>query len=191
MSLLYIKRLRQVQSLSYSKSLLEIDQLTTRELYLIATLLADKYLIDEGEDDQLFNSDLTEITGIRSERINLIERQLLIALNWNLFVPNSEIASLVEILKRAAQRKTEKHTTTDGNEQILNILMKYFPKIFECLAITSLVLLGSSISILTAIHVSTLTQSTVMKCLNPNRMNITHGKLEQREKRTNIRALFL
>ncbi|CAF5030650.1 unnamed protein product, partial [Rotaria sp. Silwood1] len=45
------------------------------------TLLADKYLIDEGEDEQLFNSDLVELTDITNEGFNLIEQQVLLALN--------------------------------------------------------------------------------------------------------------
>ncbi|CAF4580326.1 unnamed protein product, partial [Rotaria magnacalcarata] len=75
-----MKRLRSLRGLS---SLAQIDNLTTEELYITSTLLADKYLIDEGENEQLFNSDLAELTGITVERFNLIERQALLALNWN------------------------------------------------------------------------------------------------------------
>ncbi|CAF1128817.1 unnamed protein product [Adineta steineri] len=87
LSLLYMKRLR---SLPSSLTLSKIDNLTTKELYLIATLLANKYFVDEGEDEQLFNSDLMELTGISTERINLIERQVLVALDWNLYISNDE-----------------------------------------------------------------------------------------------------
>ncbi|CAF4961724.1 unnamed protein product, partial [Rotaria socialis] len=62
-----MKRLRSLHSAS---SLTKIDNLTTSELYLIATLIADKYLVDDGENEQLFNSDLAELTGIHIERIN-------------------------------------------------------------------------------------------------------------------------
>ncbi|CAF5116732.1 unnamed protein product, partial [Rotaria sp. Silwood1] len=48
--------------------------------------------------------------------------------------------------------------------------------IFEYLALTSLVLLGSTISILTAIHMSALTHSTLMKTLDP-RAKFCHSSI--------------
>jgi hypothetical protein len=155
-----MKRLRSLHS---TCSLVKIDNLTTEELYLIVTLLADKYLTDEGEDEQLFNSDLTELSNISIERINLIERQVLIALNWNLYISNDEFRQFhSQIVKRL-----NKNIENDILRRFYSIYLKFLPHTIEYLALTSLILLGSTLSILTAIHIGTLTHSTLMKTFNP------------------------
>jgi hypothetical protein len=162
-----MKRLRSLHSLS---SLSKIDDLTTKELYLIATLLADKYLIDEGEDEQLFNSELAELTGISTERIDLIERQVLLALDWNLYVSNDEFQEFFSLFKCQMARKLNKTIEKIEIEdpiKFYDLCFQFLPQIMEYFALTSLVLLGSTLSILTAIHISTLTHSTLMKTLNP------------------------
>ncbi|CAF1013032.1 unnamed protein product [Adineta steineri] len=167
LSLLYMKRLR---SLPSSLTLSKIDNLTTKELYLIATLLANKYFVDEGEDEQLFNSDLMELTGISTERINLIERQVLVALDWNLYISNDEFTQFFTLFKCQIARKLNKNIDKiehDDPMKFYNLCFQFLPQIIEYLALTSLVLLGSTLSILTAIHMSTLTHSTLMKTLNP------------------------
>ncbi|CAF0895000.1 unnamed protein product [Rotaria sordida] len=169
LSLLYMKRIRSLRS---ATALTKIDNLTTKELYLIATLIADKYLIDEGENEQLFNSELAELTGIRIERINLIERQVLVSLNWNLYISNDEYKNFFSVFKNQIMKKLNKTSSNEKIEiedsiQFYNFCFQILPQIIECLALTSLVLLGSTLSILTAIHMSTLTHSTLMKTLNP------------------------
>jgi len=163
-----MKRLR---ALHLTSSLTKIDNLTTKELYLIATLLANKYIIDEGEDEQLFNSELSELTGISKERINLIERQVLLALNWNLYISNDEFKQFFILFKSQMARKLNKNIEQIEIEdpiKFYNLCFKLLPQFFEYLALTSLVLLGSTLSILTAVHMSTLTHSTLMKTLNPS-----------------------
>jgi len=177
-----MKRLR---SLHLTSSLTKIDNLTTRELYLIATLLANKYLIDEGEDEQLFNSELAELTGISTERINLIERQVLLALNWDLYISNDEFKQFFSVFKNHLSRKLDKHIEIEDPMKFYNLCFKCLPQIIEYLALTSLVLLGSTISILTAIHVSTLTHSTLMKTFNPVHPSTCYSNSHEHE-RTNM-----
>ncbi|UJR27019.1 hypothetical protein I4U23_008324 [Adineta vaga] len=178
LSLLYMKRLR---SLHCSSTLSTVNDLTTKELYLIATLLANKYLVDEGEDEQLFNSELAELTNISTERINLIERQVLIALNWNLYISNDEFQQFLTLFKCQMARKlhkTIKKIDTDDPMKFYSLCLQYLPHALEYLALTSLVLLGSTISILTAIHMSTLTQATLMKALHPpSSTNCSHPSI--------------
>ncbi|CAF1169990.1 unnamed protein product [Rotaria magnacalcarata] len=167
LSLLYMKRLRSLHSAS---SLTKIDNLTTSELYLIATLIADKYLVDDGENEQLFNSDLAELTGIHIERINLIERQVLLSLNWNLHIPSDEYKQFFSLFKTQMSKKlnrTINKVDIEDSNVFYSLCFKILPQTIECLALTSFVLLGSAISILTAIHLSALTHSTLMKTLNP------------------------
>ncbi|CAF3420522.1 unnamed protein product [Rotaria sp. Silwood1] len=177
LSLLYMKRLRSLRS---SSALAKINNLTTKELYLIATLIADKYLIDEGEDEQLFNSELAELTGITIERINLIERQVLLSLDWNLHVSNDEYKIFFSLFKNQIMKNLNKTSSEkieiEDSIQFYNLCFKMLPRIFEYLALTSLVLLGSTISILTAIHMSALTHSTLMKTLDP-RAKFCHSSI--------------
>ena len=152
-----MQRLRSLHSFC---SLIKIDNLTTEELYIIATLLAEKYLIDDGEDEQLFNSDITELTSIPIERINLIERQVLLALNWNLYVSNDEYKQF--------QNQMIKRLNKDNDLIRLYLLcVKFLPHTIEYLTLASLILLGSTLSILTAVYIGTLTHSTLMKTFNP------------------------
>ena len=162
-----MKRLRALHS-SASSPLVEIDHLTTKELYLVAALLADKYLIDEGENEQVFNSELGELTGIRCERINYIERQVLIALNWNLHVSNEEFAEFFSLFQRQMSKKFDSARDTDESTQFYHLCLKFLPCLIEYLALTSLVLLGSTISILAAVHLGTLTHSTLMNTFHPS-----------------------
>ncbi|CAF2598207.1 unnamed protein product [Rotaria sp. Silwood2] len=177
LSLLYMKRLRSLRS---STTLAKIDNLTTKELYLIATLIADKYLIDEGEDEQLFNSELAELTGISIERINLIERQVLLSLNWNLYISNDEYKIFFSLFKNQIMKKLNKTSSEkieiEDSIQFYSLCFKMLPQIIEYLALTSLVLLGSALSILTAMHMSTLTHSTLMKTLDPT-INCFHSSI--------------
>ena len=178
-----MKRLRALHS-SASSSLIDIDQLTTKELYLVTALLADKYLIDEGEDEQLFNSDLGELTGIRCERINFIERQVLIALNWNLHVSNEEFAEFFSLFQRQMNKKFDPTSDIDESNQFYQLCLKFLPSLIEYLALTSLVLLGSTISILAAVHLGTLTHSTLMKTFHPS-ANCSHwSKSTEQDERT-------
>ncbi|CAF3337456.1 unnamed protein product [Rotaria socialis] len=156
LSLLYMKRLRSLHSAS---SLTKIDNLTT-----------NKYLVDDGENEQLFNSDLAELTGIHIERINLIERQVLLSLHWNLHIPSDEYKQFFSLFKTQMSKKLNRtidKVDIEDSNVFYSLCFKILPQTVECLALTSLVLLGSAISILTAIHLSTLTHSTLMKTLNP------------------------
>jgi hypothetical protein len=170
-----MKRLRSLHSLT---SLTEIDNLTTKELYLIATLLANKYLIDEGETEQIFNSELVDLAGMNIERINLIERQVLLALHWNLYISNNEFKQFFTLFKNQITKRLKKNIEIDDST-----CFKFLPHLIEYLALTSLVLIGSSVSILTAIHLGTLTHSTLMKTFDypqPSILNDTNTSLTKR-----------
>lgn len=162
-----MKRLRSLHSATH---LAKIENLTTSELYLIATLIADKFLMDDGEDEQLFNSDLAELTGLTVERINLIERQVLLSLNWNLSIPPDEYKQFFVLFKSQMSKKlnrTIEKADIENSNEFYNLCFKSLPQIVEYLALTSLVLLGSALSVLTAIHLSTLTHAALMKTLHP------------------------
>ena len=173
-----MKRLRSLDS--SSSPLIKIDNLTLKELYLIATIIANKYLIDEGEDAQLLNSDLTELTNISIERINLIERQFLLALNWNLYISIDEYKQFFSLLNNQIEKKLNRtidYIENKNSIEFYHLYFKFLPYIIEYAALTSFVLFTSTISIITAIHISTLTHSTLMKTLNPT-MNCSNLSID-------------
>jgi len=65
---------------------------------------------------------------------------------------------------------------TEDPIKFYNLCFQFLPRIIEYLALTSLVILGSTLSILTAIHISSLTHSTLMKTFNPA-MNCSHSPI--------------
>lgn len=149
-------------------SLTEIDQLTTKELYLIAALIANKYLIDEGEDEQVFNSEAAQLTGITTDRINFIERQVLSAFNWDLYVSREEFEGFFSLFKNHLKRKLNQPIEIEDPTKFYQLCLQSLPQIIEYLALASIVLLGSTISILTAVHLGLLTHSTLMKTFSPD-----------------------
>lgn len=153
-----MKRLRSLHSLS---ALTRIDNLTKKELYLIATLLADKYLIDEGEDEQLFNADFIELTGISKERFNRIEREFLNALNWNLFVSDNEFQEFFSLFKNQMNKSFDQSTMDESIKFYSNIL-QFFIQLFKHVIWATLFLFGASLSI------SILTQLNNFKSINMN-----------------------
>ncbi|CAF4596092.1 unnamed protein product [Rotaria magnacalcarata] len=169
-----MKRLRSLRGLS---SLAQIDNLTTEELYITSTLLADKYLIDEGENEQLFNSDLAELTGITVERFNLIERQALLALNWNLYVSDNEFHEFLSLFKSQMAKTFNENLDplkTIDLVEFLSMCFKFLLHTIEYGVWISLLLIGASLSTLISIHFGALTRSTSIKTCNST-INCAHS----------------
>lgn len=51
--------------------------LNNTELCLISLLLASKYLVDEGEENEIYNDEWAELLDYSVEKVNLIERSIL------------------------------------------------------------------------------------------------------------------
>ena len=52
--------------------------------------MASKYLMDEGEDEEIYNDDWARAADLDVKRINQLEKVLLHKLDWKLFVSESE-----------------------------------------------------------------------------------------------------
>lgn len=53
-------------------------------------MLATKYLIDEGEVEEIYNQEWAECVDLPTKQLNSLERQFLAQLNWDLFVSTEE-----------------------------------------------------------------------------------------------------
>jgi len=89
LSMIYLKRLKESSSKwrnVYSSS----------ELCLVSLLLASKYLIDEGEANDIYNEDWAETAKVSVKKVNQIEKNILSDLDWNLFVSAQEYLHFLE-----------------------------------------------------------------------------------------------
>lgn len=55
--------------------------------------MATKYLVDEGEAEEIYNYEWAECTDLPIKRLNALEKEFLSRLNWNLFVSADEFWS--------------------------------------------------------------------------------------------------
>ncbi|KAG0719213.1 Protein CNPPD1 [Chionoecetes opilio] len=78
-ALLYLDRLR-TQNPEY------LANTSPSQVFLVATMVASKYLYDDGEEDEVFNDEWATSAALSLMDLNQAEREFLIAIDWNLFV---------------------------------------------------------------------------------------------------------
>lgn len=83
--------------------------LSNTELCLISLLLASKYLVDEGEDEEIYNEEWADLVDFPVEKVNKIERSILKQLEWELYVSKSEFWSFTAKLTERITRKKVKY----------------------------------------------------------------------------------
>ena len=119
-ALLYMKRLKQKTNNNNNDTPLYIDSyssrnvidsyffkengnvnaesLTNSELCLVSMLLASKYLIDEGEDEEIYNHEWAKAANMPTEKINKLEKLVLGKMDWELYVSSDEFWSFTNQL---------------------------------------------------------------------------------------------
>eukprot|EP00731_Ephydatia_muelleri_P020209 Em0012g1034a len=96
LGLLYIKRLSQINP-SY------VSNVSPRDVFLTALLIASKYMNDEGEDEALTNSQWAAAGYKEKEEVDQLERRFLSAIDWRLYVSMQEYYPFVaNVQKRIA-----------------------------------------------------------------------------------------
>lgn len=56
------------------------------QVFLVAMMVASKYLYDDGEEDEVFNDEWATSAAVSLTDLNQAEREFLVAIDWNLFV---------------------------------------------------------------------------------------------------------
>lgn len=79
--------------------------LSNAELCLISIILATKYLVDEGEAEEIYNYEWAECVDLSIKQLNSLERQFLARLNWDLFVSADEFWRFTDHLSERITRK--------------------------------------------------------------------------------------
>ncbi|CAF0757578.1 unnamed protein product [Brachionus calyciflorus] len=86
----------------------EFENFTNSELCLISILLASKFLIDEGEDDEIYNDQWAEAIDLPVQRINQLEKKFLNKMEWEMYVSSDEFWKFTHELTEKATRKKVK-----------------------------------------------------------------------------------
>jgi len=93
LGLIYIDRLRQ-------KSPEYLQQVSSADLFLVAMMVASKFLYDDGEDG-VYNDEWAESAGVGTEAVNALEREFLHAIDWNLLARGEEFEGKLQQLERS------------------------------------------------------------------------------------------
>nr|XP_002156585.3 unnamed protein product [Hydra vulgaris] len=89
MGILYTEKLRQSNPCY-------LVRVSSADLYVVAMMVASKFLIDEGEDDEVLNDEWAEAAGLGVSTVNKLERDFLDAMNWKVYVSPSEFLSFCD-----------------------------------------------------------------------------------------------
>merc|ERR1719378_1122119 len=83
MALIYLKRLQE-QDPAY------LQRVSSADLFVVSTMVASKFLFDDGTDDECYNDDWACGVGMELEKLNSLELEFLNALSWNVNVKKSD-----------------------------------------------------------------------------------------------------
>jgi len=92
MALIYLKRLKE-QDPHY------LNRVSSSDLFVVSTMVASKFLFDDGTEDECYNDDWACGVGMKLDKLNQLEIDFLNALNWNLNVPKEEFHSELESIE--------------------------------------------------------------------------------------------
>lgn len=120
MALIYLKRLRE-QDPNY------LNRVSSSDLFVVSTMVASKFLFDDGTDDECYNDDWACGVGMKLEKLNKLEIDFLNALSWNLNVPkeefHSELVSIESELSKLQMSRTNMFTYNNARNINLSATM--------------------------------------------------------------------
>merc|ERR1712088_1186874 len=106
LALLYLERLRRRNP----------DYLTTvssADLFLVSLMVASKFLHDDGEEDEVFNDEWASSGGIDTKELNRLEVKFLAAMDWRIFVDDTEFQTT--LIRLEADIAIREVTDRDGD----------------------------------------------------------------------------
>ncbi|XP_076755319.1 protein CNPPD1 [Xylocopa sonorina] len=93
LALLYLERLKDCNP-EY------LQRVAPSELFLVSLMVASKFLNDEGEDDEVFNTEWAESGDLTISQINQLEKDFLKAIDWTVFVHNQDFWERLQKLEK-------------------------------------------------------------------------------------------
>nr|CAG4646259.1 EOG090X069C [Macrothrix elegans] len=86
-----------------------ISSVPSSKLFLISVLVATKFLSDDGEEDEVINSEWANSAKLDLKELNELERQFLQAIDWALYVDDEEFSeALAKIECHVARQESLK-----------------------------------------------------------------------------------
>lgn len=67
-----------------------VERVSPSELFVISLMVASKFLYDDGEEDEVFNSEWAASAGIDVKEINKYEKDFLKAIDWQVFLKDDK-----------------------------------------------------------------------------------------------------
>ncbi|KAL8576614.1 hypothetical protein ACOMHN_025089 [Nucella lapillus] len=99
MSMVYAKRLQRKRP-EY------VTKMSSSDLFIISMMMASKYLCDEGVEEEVFNDEWANTTGLDTDDINTMERDFLDALDWELYIRKDDFdQAMLSVEKSVALRE--------------------------------------------------------------------------------------
>ncbi|XP_062612525.1 protein CNPPD1-like [Saccostrea cucullata] len=93
MGMIYVNRLKKKKP-DY------MQQVSSSDLFLISMMMASKFLYDEGVEDEVFNDEWAASADLETEDINEMERKFLSAIDWQLYVNETEFYQVLQQVER-------------------------------------------------------------------------------------------
>ncbi|XP_011500478.1 PREDICTED: protein CNPPD1 [Ceratosolen solmsi marchali] len=83
LALLYLERLKDCNP-EY------LQRVAPSELFLVSLMIASKFLHDDGEEDEVFNTEWAKCGNLSIAKMNRLEKDFLKAINWSVYVHNKD-----------------------------------------------------------------------------------------------------
>ncbi|XP_078045249.1 protein CNPPD1 [Augochlora pura] len=115
LALLYLERLKDCNP-EY------LQRVAPSELFLVSLMVASKFLNDEGEEDEVFNTEWALSGHLSISQMNQLEKDFLQAIDWTVFVNNQDFWERLQRLEKTiAYKEAQKRGWFSYTE--LNCLM--------------------------------------------------------------------
>ncbi|XP_043254097.1 protein CNPPD1 isoform X1 [Colletes gigas] len=93
LALLYLERLKDCNP-EY------LQRVAPSELFLVSLMVASKFLNDEGEKDEVFNTEWAQSADLSISHMNQLEKEFLNAIDWTVFVHNQDFWERLQRLEK-------------------------------------------------------------------------------------------
>ncbi|KAG7196680.1 hypothetical protein KM043_016012 [Ampulex compressa] len=93
LALLYLERLKDCNP-EY------LQRVAPSELFLVSLMVASKFLNDDGEDDEVFNTEWAHSGDLSISQMNQLEKDFLKAIDWTIFVHNQDFWERLQRLEK-------------------------------------------------------------------------------------------
>ncbi|XP_066586896.1 protein CNPPD1 [Prorops nasuta] len=151
LALLYLERLKDCNP-DY------LQQVAPSELFLVSLMVASKFLNDDGEEDDVYNTEWAESGGLTVLEINQLEKEFLKAIDWSVFIHDKDFWNKLQDLEKSVAYKEARRRGWFSYTE-LNCLMNTA----QLIALIQTVINASSICLVTYVAgVATLVISAII-----------------------------